>query len=281
MLIIAGPTASGKTDKAIEYAIKNRCYIINADALQLYKDLPTLTATPLREEMQGILHLGFGLLKPTESGDVALWYATVLDIIKTHGPNYILVGGTGFYLKAFLEGGLSEIPDIPLDIRNNVFSLNKDQLISEIIKNDPEILNKLHINDIQRLQRALCVKLATGHSIVYYQNKSSFSSPKISVHMIDLEVSVLKDRINRRVHFMMQKGAIDEVQMLLKRYPDLAQLPIARVIGVKEIVAYLNNTLSFDAMVERIQILTHQYAKRQRTFFRNQSVFVSCNRRVD
>ena len=262
-LIVIGPTASGKTGYALEHALKNGAYIINADALQVYHDLPTLTARP--QEQYDIPHFLFGFLKPQENLNVMLWYQKVSDIVKAHGENYIMVGGTMFYVKTWLEGGLSSIPEVPLEIQSNVRQLSKEELLQQILVHDPEMLSVLHTNDTQRLGRALEVKLATGKSIKTFHTASHEKS-NIPVHVMDVTKEKLHQQIRERTVQMMQNGAIDEVQALLLQYADLMVMPIKKVIGVAEVVEYLQNRLSKDEMIEKIILLTIQYAKRQVTF---------------
>ena len=181
------------------------------------------------------------------------------------------MGGTIFYIKTWLEGGLSPIPEIPLEIQNHIRHLSKDELISQILCHDPEILNFLHKNDTQRLSRALAVKWATGMSIRTFQT-GVHKKRSVPVHLMDIEKSQLHRRIEERTHKMIQNGAIEEVENLLHHYPDFSNFsdilaqPIRNIIGLAEIIAYLTNVLSKEQMIEKIILLTKQYAKRQRVF---------------
>jgi len=269
-LIITGPTASGKTALALKKAKEIGAYIINADALQLYKDLPTLTARPVDIEgvpPQQVLRL-FGILEPYEDMNAMKWFDQVQGVIREYGKPYILVGGTGFYIKTFLKGGLSDIPDVPKEIEAYVRGLDKETLLQEIMQQDPAILEVLHKNDTQRLMRALAVKMATGESIRAFQNDDGVKKTQGDVIVIQIDKEVLNQRIRLRTEMMLKNGAIDEVADLLKRYPTLLTLPITKVIGVKEIVSYIKGQMSYDEMMLRIQTLTIQYAKRQRTFMK-------------
>jgi len=263
--IVAGATASGKTDYAIELALKKGAYVINADALQIYEDLPILTARPL--DKQNVPHFLFGFLQPEESFNVMTWYEKVKNIVTQYGDNYILVGGTVFYLKTWINGGLDPIPAIPKDIKQTVHGLSKSELYEAILKHDPDILKILHPNDTQRLRRALEVKLATGQSIQSFYAKAEKKSD-IPIHVMSVEKPILHERIRLRTLQMLKNGAIEEVQKLLTKYANLIELPINKVIGVREIIEYLNHHITKEEMTEKIISLTKQYAKRQVTFCR-------------
>ena len=268
MQIITGVTASGKTAYALEKALQTSSYIINADAVQLYKDLPILTASP--REQKNILHQGFGVLEPFEEANVASWYNTTQNILKQWGENALLVGGSGFYIQAFLNGGLTRVPNIDPDLKKSVRAMEMTEVYTLLEHHDPKIFAHLHRHDTARLKRALEVVLQTGKSIKYFHQDvippSHGGGPSIQV--IEWDKASLCERIKQRASLMLKEGAIEEVKDLQRRYPHLKTMPIAKVIGVHDIVDYLDGKSTFDKMQEQIILKTLQYAKRQRTFFR-------------
>lgn len=270
--IITGPTACGKSDYALQLYQKEHVAIINADCLQLYRDLPILTAHP--EDTKILPHYLFGVLEPEDNADAAWWYnqsTLKAQELLSQGVQPVFVGGTGFYIKTLLQGGLANIPKISESVQKKVRFLSHTALISEVKKKDSAVLNTIHENDVQRLQRALAVRLETGESILDFYKQQS----KNSLFSFDLKVLLpqrqkLYNIIDERLLNMVKRGVIEEVQTLYSQYPDLLSLPIAKALGVYEIVSYIKGEISKDVMFSKIQTITHQYAKRQYTWFKNQ-----------
>lgn len=277
-VLIAGPTASGKSALALEFAERLGGAVINADSMQVYDTLQILTARPDDGETGEVPHHLYGHVPASEAYSTGRWsrdVARLLPDLVSGGQTPIFVGGTGLYFKALL-GGLSEMPDIPDTVRAGWRSRLAEQgpaeLHKELRKRDPEAADTLNPGDSQRIVRALEVVEATGQSILTFQAKKgeALVAPE-SVRKILLlpDRSALRERIRDRFERMMQNGAVDEVRALLALNLD-PDLPAMKAIGVREITAFLNGTLSREEAIERASIATRQYAKRQSTWFRNQ-----------
>ncbi len=275
-LIIAGPTASGKTAYALEMAEKLGGAIINADSMQIYKELPILTAQPDHLDMAVVPHRLYGVLAGNDMCSAARWRELALKEIQWCRENRlkpILVGGTGLYLLA-LTKGLSEIPETDPDIRiaarNLLLELGVDGFYNQLIAIDPLVEGVLKPTDSQRLVRAYEVVTSTGKSIIQWQ-KYPPVEPGIDVEMlvIDRQRAQLHQRARNRFEMMLEKGALAEVDQLMRKNYDM-DLPVMRALGVAELGAYINGEISLDQARELTVIATRQYIKRQSTFFRNQ-----------
>lgn len=284
IFIIAGPTASGKTGFAIELSenFKEKgicCEIINADSIQLYNDLKTLTAFPSSNEMSHIPHHLFGILEPFGTYSVGKWKQVAeakIDELHEQGKIPILCGGTGFYLNAIIRG-ISDIPNIPEHHRKEVFekfqNIGREKFFEELLKLDPN--NKLNPNNTQRILRAYEVATFTGKPLSYWwnqgnqnkKNNSKYENVKTLVLLPPRDK--LKENILARTIQMLNHGAIEEVREFLSRYPNYKG-PLDRVIGFTEIRDFLEQKISKEQLIESIFIKTRQYAKRQSTWFRNQ-----------
>ena len=280
--IIAGPTASGKTAFALDKAQSVACTIINADSVQLYDVMPVLTARPTAEEQAQAPHKLFGILSPEESCSAERWRGLALDAIYDAARENrlpILVGGTGFYLKALLEG-FSPIPDIDPAVRK-LASAEQERLgnpgfYEELAKRDPAISDKLHPNDTQRLIRAWEVFEATGKSITHWQSLPPSGPPDGMSFEIDIILpprETLHRKINARFDQMIEQGALEEVKELAAMIADgLVPLDaeIVKAHGFRPLRAYLNGEISFEDAAEHTKAETRQYAKRQTTWLRHQ-----------
>ncbi len=276
--IICGPTASGKSSLAIKLALENNGVIINADSQQVYRELPILTACPSKTDYETVPHKLYQFFDGTKKMDASLWceYAKkeIEDTLKNKKTPFI-VGGTGFYIKALTEG-LSVIPTIPQNIRNQVRKEGlhaKNSDLYEILKKyDPDLCKKVLPSDKQRILRGIEVFRATGTPLSVWQRQKKIKPvPDIDfdLKIIDFEMSELETRIKLRTEEMFKMGVIDEVKNLLSlNYPDNAS--IFKIIGVETISKYLSNTITLDQAKNELVLLTRQYAKRQRTFFRTQ-----------
>lgn len=276
VIIIGGPTASGKSAFALDLAHQNDGEIINADSMQVYSHLQILTARPTLEECGSIPHHLYGVLQGDEIGSVAWWYDQACDIIQDvhqRGKMPIIVGGTGLYLRTLTQG-LSAIPTIPHDIRSFVHetarSLPKEEFYTFVLKRDPLIEGNLRQNDTQRLSRALEVVLATKTSIRQFQGKDVLKLPlEAKSYVLSPPRDRLYDQINQRFKLMIDQGATQEVERLLKMSLP-SHCPILKAVGVPEISRYLQNEITLDEAISLAQQSTRRYAKRQMTWFRNQ-----------
>ncbi len=273
--LIAGPTASGKTALALRLAKSGNFVIINADSAQVYSDLPILSAQPTAAEQDTVPHKLFGYLDGLTPCSAARWAADAkVAIAQAHasGATPILVGGSGLYIQTLLEG-IAPIPEVDPDLRARIRGMSVNEAYAELQLQDPQVAATLACTDISRITRALEVVESTGRSILEWRKtKTGGIGAEISLCPLLLlpPRAWLYQRCDVRFEMMMQQGAIPEVEALLKL--DLpGDAPIMRAIGVPEITDYLNGVSSRKDAVERGQIATRQYAKRQFTWFRNQA----------
>jgi len=270
--IIAGPTASGKSAYALSLAQKINGIIVNADSLQIYRGLPILTAQPSQEERQIAPYYLYDFLPASEFYSAQKWVEAVTEILNHTLAPAILVGGTGFYFKALLEG-LSPIPDVDPDIQNQVREMTLEDIRAQLSSLDPQISAHLHPNDHQRNARALEIILSSGQSLLYWQSlrpePSHFQFHKIGIlPEKDMHETCMKNRALQ----MWVTGAIDEVKAMMEsELPESA--PAKKAIGYHEIEDYLKGNMPESQAQELMIIKTRQYAKRQRTWFRHQMQF--------
>lgn len=276
IIVIYGPTASGKSSYALHLAKSYNGVIINADSLQLFHDLSILTAVPTLEQQCGIEHKLYGILSPLDQPNAMMWRNLAIKEINSawdRAQTPIVVGGTGLYLVALLKG-LSPIPDVSLDIKMNVEKLQEmDDFYQYVIDIDPCIKDLYHPNDHKRLARALSVFMQTQKSITQY-----FKMPMIDPYdqyaykiYVAPKREILYKNINDRFLHMIQNGAIDQVQAILKQGIPLSA-PLFNTLGAKEIVDYLKGNLTFKDMIEKACQKSRQYAKRQYTWFNAQRI---------
>ena len=272
--LIAGPTASGKTALALHLAQLRDCTIINADSAQVYADLPILSAQPTAEEMDGAPHKLFGYLDGNDPCSAARWAADAkVEITKAHGEGRlpVLVGGTGLYMRTLLDG-IAPIPEIAPKLRAEIRAMVTGDAWQALQNDDAAIAATLNPNDDSRIKRALEVIRSTGQSLSEWREKKEGGiADQIELHPLILlpPREWLYERCDLRFVQMLETGAIEEVQALIKRgLPGDA--PVMRAIGVPEISAMLSGELSRDEAVRLGQTATRQYAKRQFTWFRNQ-----------
>ena len=277
IVLISGPTASGKSNFAISLAKKIKGEIINADSMQVYKELRILTARPNQKDYRKIRHHLYGFLNVTKKYSTGDWLKLCQKKIKevqSRNKVPIVVGGTGLYFKA-LTDGLVKITQIPIRIRNKIRNLHnklgQKKFYSKLLKLDPNIKNKIIETDSQRSIRAYEVKYHTKKSLYdWFQNtKSNFSEDSFFKIYIDYPRLELIERIVFRSKQMLQNGAINEVKRFIK-------LKISKdnssnkVIGIAEIKDYLQKKSDLKEVQEKISIKTRQYAKRQSTWARGQ-----------
>lgn len=273
VIILTGPTASGKSKAALEIAQEIKGEIINADSMQIYEHLPILTAFPSQDDFNLIPHHLYGVLGDTEIGSAGWWVKQTtkfINEIQERQKIPIIVGGTGLYLMA-LTRGLSPIPDIPQQLREDTRALSQQNNFYDLaIQIDPLIVGRLNPEDTQRLTRAIEVIQHTGISLFEWQKHPRIPSPFIfKKYYITLPKESLHHRVNQRFIHMIQNGAIEEVEHLLKQ-PVRQDSPILRAVGVKQIASYLQNEVSYDEMIALSQQASRQYAKRQLTWLKGQ-----------
>jgi tRNA dimethylallyltransferase len=273
--LIAGPTASGKTALALWLAQHRDVTIINADSAQVYAQLPILSAQPSREEMTSAPHRLFGHLDGRAACSAARWAADAKGAIaKAHeaGRLPVLVGGTGLYIRILLDG-IAPIPEIDLEVRKTVRALTTADAFAALSSEDAKMAASLNPRDDSRIKRALEVICSTGRSIADWREaKEGGIATDINLHPLILlpPRDWLHNRCNLRFEQMMERGAVEEVKALLaQNIPSDA--PVRRAIGVPEIADMLAGKISQAEAIERGQASTRQYAKRQYTWFRNQS----------
>ena len=277
-ILIAGPTAGGKSAMAMALASAHNGVVINADSMQVYDTLRVLTARPSVAETESVPHELYGHIPAVKSYSTGQWLRDVekaLVAVRSEGRLPIFVGGTGLYFKA-LTGGLSDMPVVPAEIRDHyrtkLRELGAQNLFLELKDRDPEVSGKLNASDGQRIVRALEILSATGQSIAAFtaSNGPKIVDPETARKIVVLpDRALLHNRINKRFSIMMDQGAIEEVEALLAQNPDPAS-PLMKAIGVREIARFLQGDLSREGVITLASAATRQYAKRQMTWFRNQ-----------
>ena len=279
MALIAGPTASGKSDLAVRLALALRAQdrasvVINADSAQVYADLAVLSARPSPDDMHGVPHRLYGNWDGAAACSAADWAAAATaEIFRAHdaGAVPILVGGTGLYLRTLLEG-IAPVPPIDPAVRAEVRALPVSEAHAALLREDPDRAAALHPADTTRVARALEVIRSTGRPLASWQlERSGGIGTAITLHPAILlpDRPWLYARCDQRFERMLAAGAIDEVAALLARGLDPA-LPVMRAIGVPEIAALLRGECTAEQARERGARATRQYVKRQLTWLRHQ-----------
>ncbi len=278
LIIIGGPTGSGKSALALDLAERIGGAIVNADSMQQYRDLRIVTARPTLADHGRAPHYLYGHLPADKPGSVGQWLrqaTRVIDEIKSQERVPIVVGGTGLYLKALLKG-IAAVPDIPSEIRLTTTErfdvLGVPGFHQEFAKQDPEQAAMLEPGDRQRLIRAAEVLEATGKSLLYWRaqphNRAILPEPIVGVALLPPRAA-LHDRIEQRLQTMIDAGALDELDVLRsKKLPP--DLPLMKAVAVPELLAHLDGRLDLVTAVERASAKTRQYAKRQMTWLRHQ-----------
>ncbi len=274
-VLIAGPTASGKSALALEMARQQGGVIVNTDALQVYDILRLLTARPSEIEMAGVPHRLYGTVHPSTRFSTGEWArAAAVVIAREAGRPLIFVGGTGLYFDV-LTTGFADVPEVPAEAlaaaEAEVEGLDREGRGKLIAARDPVIAGRLKAPDPQRVIRALAVLHATGRSLASFQDTAQrglLDGFALERMVLNPDRELLRQRIARRFATMFASGAIAEVEALLALQLD-PSLPAMKAIGVPEITAMLAGELDEAAAIERAVIATRQYAKRQRTWFRN------------
>ncbi len=275
-MLIAGPTASGKSALALRRAAAAGGVVINADAMQVYGVLRVVTARPAPDDMGNVPHRLYGSVPPSRRFSTGDWLRAVkalLDDPEVAGRELIFVGGTGLYFEA-LVNGFADVPEVPPEAlaaaEAELVGLDREQRGKLIAARDPLIAARLKAPDPQRVARALAVLNATGRSLARFQDDvqagllGGFDIERI---VLNPDREVLRERIARRFGGMMESGAVAEVEALRALKLDPA-LPAMKAIGVPEISDWLDGRIDRATAIERATIATRQYAKRQRTWFR-------------
>ena len=275
IILIFGPTASGKSSFAIKLAKKVNGEIINADSMQVYKQLKILSARPDYNEYKKIKHHLYGFHDVKKNFSTGKWLKLVvkkIKEIKEKNKTPILVGGTGLYFKALIDG-LVKIPNIPVKVRNQVrnqqLKIGQNKFYKKLLKLDPASKNRINSTDPHRSMRAYEVKLYTNKSIhEWYQKTTSiFQKSDFYKIYIDFPRNELIKRINLRSIKMIKNGSIKEVKRFIK-LKVRKDKSVNKAIGINEIRQYLNNEKELEEIIENISIKTRQYAKRQNTWAR-------------
>ena len=273
-VLIAGPTASGKSALALGRARVEGAVIVNADAMQIYDTLQILTARPSGGDVVQADHRLYGTVPARTRFSTGMWLEAVREVMDSTTTPLIFVGGTGLYFDALLNG-FADVPQIPdavtAQVQQEIQQLDGVARLALLQREDPEAAARLGVADPQRLVRALAVKRATGRPLTSFQDapqRGLLDGWQVERLVLDPDRAVLRERIARRFEAMMEQGAVAEVEAL--RQLDLdPSLPVMKAIGVREIGDWLDGSISRDEAVRLATIATHQYAKRQRTWFRN------------
>lgn len=279
IIVVQGPTASGKSALGVAIAKAFDGVVINADSLQIYSDLSIITARPSKEELEAVPHVLFGTLSPTEQGTVGSWLVEAVKAVndaRAAGKIPVITGGTGMYVRA-LRQGLAPVPDIPETIRKEARE-RMDRLGGEgfrrgLVSYDPEAAARLPSGDTQRLLRAYEVVRATGKTLRDWQDLQTVEPP-IQGRFLTIALAppraVIHAAIEKRFDAMMAKGALDEVRALWEKGLD-TELSAMKAVGVRELCAHLNGEVSLHEAVEAAKRSTRNYAKRQLTWLRTQT----------
>lgn len=281
IMLLGGPTASGKSSVALKWAEENNGEIINADSMQIYRELNILTACPSEIDMKGVPHHLYRHLKGDDACSAERWRElarSVIDDIWFRGKTPIVVGGTGLYLKALVYG-LSEVPEIDenirAQIRNDITELGSQASHQKLSEIDPEMASRLVSGDSQRIGRALEVIISTGKSLSEWQNEPLKGGLidegiEISKNILVRDRAELYQRCNARFEEMIcDELAINEVRALMAlNYPK--NIAVMKSLGVPQIIDYLDGKAELEETIILAQTATRQFAKRQMTWFRNQ-----------
>lgn len=276
-LLIAGPTASGKSALALAVAERDGGVVINADALQVYACWRVLTARPSEADIARAPHRLYGHVAGDAAYSVGHWLRDAVVAIadaRARGLRPIVVGGTGLYFEA-LTRGLAVVPPTPPEIRAAAMARHAEggvaALVADLARDDPETLAGLDRQNPMRLLRAWEVFAATGRGLADWRRTPAPAALPLDAcehYVVDVEKSILENNMRRRVHLMVEHGAIEECRRFRAAGLDLAG-PSGRAIGAAELLAHLDGRLSLDAALAAMALATRRYAKRQRAWLRN------------
>ena len=275
VIVIAGPTASGKSNLAVELAKRINGEIISADSMQIYKDMDIGTAKITEQEMQGINHYMLDFVSPNERYSVSSYKKQAekcIEEILSKGKTPIICGGTGLYIDSLIYNIEFLEEEIDETYRNELNEIARkdglEKLYNMAIEIDKEAMQKISKNDQKRIIRVLEIYHKTGKTKTQQDLESRKNEVKYNykVFAINMDREVLYDRINRRVDKMINEGLVEEVKSILQKYNEF---PTAmQGLGYKEVVDYLNKNLTKEEMIEKLKMETRRYAKRQITWFK-------------
>jgi tRNA dimethylallyltransferase len=278
IVLLAGPTASGKSRLALEIARQSGGIVVNADSMQVYAELRVLTARPSAADEETVPHRLYGHVSARERYSVGRWLddvGLVLDEARRQSVPVIVAGGTGLYFKALSEG-LATIPPVPVEVRNRVLEDSTgeaaDVLHRRLAAVDPEDAHRIRPSDRARILRALEVFEATGRSLAAWQErpvKPLIDPAEADRLMVEVDRKVLHERISARIAHMIADGALAEARAIAELRLD-KDLPAMKAIGVSELIDHLAGRMSLDEALAGIRTETRRYAKRQMTWFRHQ-----------
>ena len=278
VVLLAGPTASGKSALALDWAEAGGAEIVNADSQQLYADLRVLSARPSEDDQRRAPHHLYGVADGAEAWSVGRWLRAALPIladIRTRGRTAIVVGGTGLYFRALTEG-LAEVPEIPAETLRAAEAdferLGEETFRARLAGLDPQAAARIGPGDRQRMVRAWTVLAATGRPLSEWRGDTRpvLKAESWSGVVVELPRPVLYARCDARVDAMVQQGALEEAARLVARGLG-PELPVMRALGVRPFAAHLAGRLDLDSAVAQVRTDTRRYAKRQLTWFRNQT----------
>ena len=275
VIVIVGPTASGKTALSIELAKEFNGEIISADSMQIYKGMSVATAKPTIEEMQGIKHYLIDFLEPETDFSVADYVKLAreaIDEISNKGKIPIIVGGTGLYINSLIDNVKFDDTCSNTEIRNELYAIAKEKgnnyLWNELLKIDPETAGKVHENNLSRVVRAIEVFRETGIPISQHKINSRAEESPYEPVMIGItfkDRNKLYERIEKRVDLMAENGMLEEAREI---YSNHKLATAHQAIGYKELIPYFENKATLDECLDKIKLETRHYAKRQLTWFR-------------
>ncbi len=272
-VIICGTTASGKSSFAIDYALKNNGEIINIDSLQIYKELPIVTASPTKEDLKKVPHHLFNFIDGKDEFSVGKYLSLAketADEIISRGKLPVFVGGSGFYISAVLNG-LHELPEADIKIRNKVSKMTNEEIAKELEKNTPEVLQKININDRQRLSRAYEYFLQEGKSFLSAkENKRLGALPyDFEIICVSRPKDEINERIEQRIYQMLDDGMEQEIKNFLSlNIPE--QRTISKADGVQSFKKYFDGLITKQEAIQEMIFKSKHYAKRQRTWYKHQ-----------
>mgnify|MGYP001806051308 CR=1 FL=1 len=279
IIVVAGPTASGKSALALDVACEFGGCVINADSMQIYSELHVLTARPSAQDMAQAPHRLYGILSAHDVCSADRWArlaAAEIADCRAHGLIPVVTGGTGLYLRALIDG-LSPMPAIPDDVRLRTRALlaevGNERFHTLLAERDPAIASHLNVGDSQRLARAFEVFEASGQSILYWQARPAnrVVEGRFLTIVIEPPRPLLYEGIERRFDVMMSCGALAEVRGLLATRPP-ADAPLMKALGVPELAAHLRGDISLDEAITKAKQMTRNFAKRQCTWFKGQII---------
>ena len=278
VLLVAGPTASGKSALAMDVAEEFGGVIINADSMQVYKEQRIVTARPSLADEARVPHRLYGIISGAEPWSVGQWQEAAVAEIKTcheAGKLPIVTGGTGLYFRALMHG-LADIPEIEPTYREKLTARLKAEgsevLHKELGEVDPQTAARIPVGDSQRLLRALEVYQATGQSLtdwIAQGNQGVLDDMRFQVLILEPPREALYERINTRFELMVEQGALDEVRAFAKLGLD-PNLTAMKAVGVRELISFMAGGISQEEAIVKAQKTSRNYAKRQLTWFRNQ-----------